>query len=242
MQPAQLTTHATHFVNAALTLLLPVECGGCQTPDTRFCDRCAIALERECFTADERARPVDAPFPVFAAAPYAGLTRTCILNFKENQRTDLRRPLSQLLACAIEAALTTTRPSNPIYCVPIPSSPASLGTRGYRHVELLASTLRPAPTAYRWLRVARSRLDQVGLTEHERQHNAASSIQISPRSEHQILGRQVLLIDDIATTGASLRSAGAALERAGARVIAAAVIAHTEKLITREKLSRVPQG
>lgn len=229
-----LLNQITRFGDAALTLLLPVECGGCSTPDTRLCDACITQLERECYPSAEQQRPVDAPFPVFAAAPYAGLTRDCIIAFKEQQRTDLRRPLGAMLARALDAALDPSlnaAPVNslPLDCVPMPSPAASVGKRGYRHVELLAASMRPAPAMRRWLRATRTRADQVGLTERERQRNANASIRLARRFEQRLRGRQVILIDDIVTTGSSLRAAAEALERVGARVVAAVVVAHTER-------------
>ena len=229
---SSLLSHATRFGDAALTLLLPVECGGCATPDTRLCNACITQLERECYPRDELQRPVAAPFPVFAAAPYAALTRDCIIRLKEQQRTDLRRPLGAMLARALDAVLAgaidsaldavpnvaldaAPELSPPLASVPMPSSPASVGKRGFRHVELLAASMRPTPVMHRWLRAARTRADQVGLTEHERQQNANTSIRVARRFESRLHGQQVLLVDDIVTTGSSLRAAAYTLERVG---------------------------
>lgn len=219
------------FVDAALTLLLPIACAGCQMQDTRFCAQCHQQLQREQFAAGERARPVEAPIEVFAAVPYAGVARECILNFKELGRTDLRKPLGALLDLAVQDA-QRAHPETELWCVPMPSTRKNEAKRGYSHVELLMRSLPARPAPQRWLRASAARADQVGLSATERQRNSQNTIEVDAQllASGALAGKSVLLIDDIVTTGASLRAATSALAAAGARVLAAAVIAHTSKL------------
>lgn len=219
------------FFDAALTLLLPIACAGCQTPDTRLCAQCQAQLERERFAIGERARPVEAPIEVFAAVPYAGIARECILNFKELGRTDLRKPLAALLDVAVQDA-QRAHPETELWCVPMPSTRKNEAKRGYQHVELLMRSLSARPAPQRWLRASAGRADQVGLSVTERQRNSQNTIEVDAQllTRGALSGKSVLLIDDIVTTGASLRAATTALETAGATVLAAAVIAHTPKL------------
>lgn len=219
------------FAESALTLLLPIECAGCQTPDTRLCAHCNAQLIREQFAADTRERPVDAPFPVFAAVPYAGIARQCILNFKEMGRTDMHKPLASLLELAVRD-VQHLNPTADLWCVPMPSTRRNEVKRGFNHIELLMRRLTARPTPQRWLRASSTRADQVGLTVAQRQHNSRNSIEVDARlsASGALAGKTVLLIDDIATTGASLRAAQRALDGAGAHVLAAAVVAHTPKL------------
>lgn len=217
--------------NAALILLLPVECGGCATPDERFCAQCRTRLAHDTFEAEQLQRPVDAPFPVFAAVDYAGLARTCVLNFKEHGRTDLRRPLADLLHRAVQAA-QRAHPAAELWCVPVPSTARSVAKRGYRHVDLLLRAM-PTPAAPQpWLRASATRHDQVGLSVVERQLNAAHTFSVHPslKRRNALAAKRVLLIDDVVTTGSSLCAAAQALEAAGATVVAGAVVAHTKKL------------
>lgn len=190
-----------------------------------------MQLKREQFAAEERERPVDAPFAVYAAATYAGVVRQCILNFKEMGRTDMHRPLAALLELAVQDA-QRANPDTELWCVPMPSTHRNEVKRGFNHVELLMRTLAARPSPQRWLRASPTRVDQVGLTLTERQRNSRNSITVDARlsARGALAGKTVLLIDDIATTGASLRAAQAALHGAGARVLAAAVVAHTPKL------------
>lgn len=225
--------HIRTFLGAALTLLIPVECAGCRTADTRFCDRCRAELEASTLPAEHQFRPVDLPFPVFAATEYQGLVRTCIINFKESGRTDL----AQHLAASLNVAFTTAREylasevgDEPLHCIPVPSTRAATGDRGYNHVELLMRSLPSRPKINRWLVASPNRRDQVGLSVTERAANAATSIAVRGSHVSSIRGKNVVLIDDLTTTGSTLGSASTALRAAGARVVAAIVIAHTPKL------------
>lgn len=243
-------TEARSFLSAAMTLLIPIECAGCTTPDTQLCDSCSSKLQHDVFARSEQQRPVEAEFPVFAATAYEGVARACILQFKENQRTDLRRPLGELLSVAVsaarrdyaEAARQEGVTPRELWCVPVASTKRAAGKRGYQHVELLLRSLprerqcereRDRVAVNRWLEASSRRADQVGLTVEERSRNSSHAFTIRKRamraSKMPLLGKHVLLIDDIATTGATLRAASNALEAAGARVVAAAVIAHTVK-------------
>lgn len=219
------------FLEAALTLLLPIECAVCQAADTRLCARCQAQLLRECFAHEDMIRAVEVPFPVVAAAPYAGVTRDCLLQLKELGRTDVRTQLAELLERAV-TRVRSDHPNETLWCVPMPSTRKNEAKRGYNHLELVMRSLPSRPEPQHWLRAAASRVDQVGLTASERVHNALNTITVKPRMRAQgaVAGKSVLLIDDIATTGSSLRAAAAALENAGAHVVAAAVIAHTPKL------------
>lgn len=219
------------FFGAALTLVLPIECAGCRTPDTRLCTQCLVQLQRERFAPHERERPVDAPFPVYAAVPYSNVARACILNFKEMGRTDLHKPLGLLLEQSVQDA-QRANPGTDLWCVPMPSTRRNEVKRGYNHVELLMRRLVGRPAPQRWLRVSPRRADQVGLSATQRQQNSRNAISVDAqlRASGALADKTVLLIDDIATTGASLRAAATALDGAGARVLAAAVIAHTQKL------------
>jgi predicted amidophosphoribosyltransferase len=221
------------FFSAALTLLLPVDCGGCETPDTRWCAQCASTLERELLPSDAMLRPVNAPMPVFAATEYAGLTREMLLRFKELGRTDLKHPLAAVLQRAVDAA-RAVNPQAMLWCVPIPSHAGRSGNRGYQHVPLMLHVMQSRPAVNTWLRALSTRRDQVGLGVRQRQRNAHQSFVVPRRMLRSgaLANKHVLLIDDIATTGSSLSAAAATLEAAGATVVAAAVVAHTVKLVS----------
>ena len=78
-----------------LDLILPLECGGCGAPSTRWCDACALELsvaDGEPHVVNPR---VDPQVPIFAVGRYAGARRQAILAMKERGRGDLPLGLSR---------------------------------------------------------------------------------------------------------------------------------------------------
>jgi predicted amidophosphoribosyltransferase len=73
-----------------------------------------------------------------------------------------------------------------------------------------------APSAVRRVKLTRQ---QVGLERHEREQNVRAAFRVPAETEIQIAGRRVLLIDDVYTTGATVRAVTKALKRGGAGAV-----------------------
>jgi predicted amidophosphoribosyltransferase len=97
--------------------------------------------------------------------------------------------------------------------------------RGYNQVGLVA---RPMAALTGWqyapsaLTRARDTKSQVGLSPVERQENMRDAFRSDPR---MVNGRAVLLLDDVVTTGATLKACAVALLSSGASVVYALTIA-----------------
>jgi predicted amidophosphoribosyltransferase len=108
--------------------------------------------------------------------------------------------------------------------VAVPSSKAAWRARGFVPAEELARRLarrRLLPYAPSLLAYVRGSADQAPLGRSERQVNRENSM--SSRS----CDKRVLLVDDVVTTGATLREAKRALEAAGAQVVGFVTFAET---------------
>jgi len=190
-------------------LVLPRRCVGCGALSTALCPRCG-ALE-----------PVEIDLPglrVVAAAPYQDGLRTALLAYKERGRRDLARPLRTLLRAAV-AGLDCPG----AVLVPVPSSSAARRARGGDHVRRLTGRAGVRPV----LRLVRAVHDSAGLDTAGRAANLAGAMLAVPPSRP----RPAVLVDDIVTTGATLREAAGALRAAGWTVGGAAVVAATQKRV-----------
>jgi ComF family protein len=103
--------------------------------------------------------------------------------------------------------------------------------RGFNQAELLA---RPVARRYGLalstnLKRKRYTKAQAGLTEARRLENAKGSFAIARPGE--IRGKRVLLIDDVFTTGATLRAAAAILKEAGAAHVSALTLARVDRRV-----------
>lgn len=104
--------------------------------------------------------------------------------------------------------------------VPVPLHPARLRQRGFNQSLLLARPLAKALCVkidYANLKKTRSTKDQIGLDEKERAENMKGAFDSHLKAFD---GKTVLLIDDVYTTGATIRACSGALVRAGAKVYA----------------------
>ncbi|MCL6547325.1 MAG: hypothetical protein K6T30_00275 [Alicyclobacillus sp.] len=196
--------------------------------------------------------------PVFSAVVHAGFTRHVVRQWKYDGRTEWTPWLAGLLIAAASLSGTETgRPRGasavpgadpgmgpaPLAdaLVPVPPAPDRLRRRGYDHVFFLAAqvgrstgipVLRalerisgPAPVRGAGPMPGRG-TSQTGKSRAERRMSQRSAYRL--RDGVEVRGKRVLIIDDIVTTGSTLRACAEALAAAGAVVASACVIAREE--------------
>lgn len=143
-----------------------------------------------------------------------------IHRFKYEQRTDLARPFGHLLSqCGMVFSKTAV-------LVPVPLSRQRLRERGYNQAELLAHSLRRhggSRVAPHVLIRSRDTAPQVGQERAARLANVQGAFAV--RDASSIRDRDIVLIDDVMTTGATLIACAKALRKAGAHRVSALVVA-----------------
>ncbi|MEV6550627.1 ComF family protein [Streptomyces sp. NPDC051597] len=198
-------------------LVLPVACGGCGSPRTALCERCAAALLG---VRARRVRPAPEPagLPVvYAAAVYEDAVRAVLLAHKERGALGLAGVLGQALAGAVRAAAAAPR-DGPLLLVPVPSARRAVRARGHdaaRRIALAAAgELRRTGTDARVAAVLRQRravADQSGLSARQRLANLSGALEVSVGGDRLLERGRVVLVDDLMTTGASLVEAARAV-------------------------------
>ena len=207
-------------------LVLPLECGGCGAPGTRWCDICAAALR----VAEDQPHLVtlraDPGVPVFALGRYAGTRREAILALKEHGRTDLVPPLARALALGIHRLLSWGVVDLPLTVVPAPTRRSAARRRGgdpVARVATIATQHHPAVTVVPALRMKALVRDSVGLDSGNRERNVAGRVVLTARPPRNT---DVLLVDDIVTTGATAAESVRTLQTSGAHVVGVLTLAH----------------
>lgn len=213
----------------------------CAACESRFgaprcrCTTCARPVSGEraqcgaCLT-ERLAQPLSL---CLAAVDYAYPWDTLIARFKFRGEPALAHALAALMwqRPEVQALL--------ISCdavVPIPVTSARLAERGYNQAwELAKVLLRLAgsgPVAAKGLPMALVRTghapDQHNLPAERRINNLKGAFVTDPEHCARWQGAHVVLVDDVSTTGATLRAAASALKQAGASQVSAVVLARTE--------------
>lgn len=160
---------------------------------------------------------------------FDGALRDLLHLFKYNRVAPLARPLARLLGVVVhqEPALRQVDA-----VVPVPLHPRRERTRGYNQAELLARELaRELHLELETSALARIRdtASQTGLTPRQRRENVRGAFAV--RAASRVAGRRILLIDDVATTGATLNACARTLKRAKAAAVEAVTVARVVEWI-----------
>jgi predicted amidophosphoribosyltransferase len=207
-----------------LDLVLPLACGGCGAPSTRWCPACAGALA---VTPDQPhliTPRVDPGVPVLSLGRYAGPRREAIVAVKEHGRADLIAPLASVLRAGIEQLLAWRLVDTPLTLVPAPTRRSAARRRGGDPVTRIAEAATAGHAGLRVVRALRTRglvRDSVGLSGVDRQRNIAGRVKLTTA----VTGA-VLVVDDIVTTGATAGESVRMLHTAGAHVVGVLAIAN----------------
>ena len=204
-------------------------CAACRArfaPALPRCRRCAQPLPQ---TAGELCgqclrRPPPLAHCVVAVS-YGWPWQGWVAQFKFHDVTGLAGTMAELMAAAPGAhGLLAAADA----LVPVPLAQQRLAERGYNQALLLARKLAARKTRPGLLLRTRPTPAQHGLPRAQRLRNVRGAFAVPPRQAAAVAGQRLLLIDDVLTTGATLRAAAQALLKAGAAQVDALVFARTD--------------
>ena len=209
-------------------------CAECLAPRLGgYCPKCGALFEDPAAPPQlcPHCRLHGRPWDGFAFhAHYEGVLREMVLGFKFRGRLGQGRLLAGFLADAYCRAAARTGdgampPAGPDLIVPVPLHPKRLAWRGFNQslelARLLANTLDRPVRPQALVRI-RNTTPQSQLPGAERLENIQGAFLGDPAA---LDGRQILLVDDVMTTGATIETAVLALRRAGAARVDVAVVA-----------------
>jgi predicted amidophosphoribosyltransferase len=205
-------------LRAVASLVAPPLCALCADPceyvDT-ICKMCERKVARLQPVRDEVAG-----LEIWSAARYEGVAREIVRKIKFAQRLTLAE-------VAAERMVRTVGAGRAVYCVPVPPSPARERARGF---DLAYSLSRFITHECRGQTVLCLERDdgprQVGRGREERRSDPPTVRPIN--ASVPLLSDDLWLVDDVATTGATLLSCAAVLRQLGASRVRALTFAHTD--------------
>lgn len=253
-----LRSTAAGALDSITSVVFPADCRVCGLPLSGFsllpvcdscwndlpaqhpvlCARCGESLQWEAPEDDRLCRICRSAEPPFAKAvahgSYSGTLRALIHLLKYDGLEPIARRLGVLVAGQVLAI--PDLPQN-LLVIPVPLFAGKRRQRGFNQSERLARSavaalrsrrpemrLKLAPGALIRRRATES---QAGLSPHQRRTNVRGAFFV-PRPA-QIAGQDVLLVDDIYTTGATARACAQALRRAGAASVWVATVARAQR-------------
>lgn len=217
-----------HYAWQAVDWVYPPICAGCEKPGTRWCDACSSKVKTisspfcpQCgapVVAGETCRECDEHPPLFdrlrSWAVFDGPVRSALHRLKYRRDLGLGEILAQPLVNIIQEEKWDFD-----MVLPIPLSKGHLRQRGYNQAQIIA-----LPVALKLKKECISKgvmrikdtSSQIALSPHERYINLQDAFYANPA---KLKDRNILLIDDVATTGATLNSCAGALRDAGVKTI-----------------------
>lgn len=162
-----------------------------------------------------------------AALAYAGMGRRLVLGLKHGDRQEIARPAASWMRMSVQDIL-----SEKTLIVPVPLHWLRLAKRRYNQSALIARNLAEQ-TGCDWCpdlleRPVRT-VSLDGKNREERREILQGAIRVNPRRRHRIVGRPVLIVDDVMTTGATLAACAEACRASGAGQVCVSVLARAFK-------------
>ena len=133
----------------------------------------------------------------------------------------------------LASAIARLRLPDDILIVPVPLHPSKRRQRGFNQAELIARAALKATQGRHFdldtnvLARVKPTVSQIGLTRPQRRENIRGAFKVAHLSK--VSGREVLLVDDVMTTGTTAAECARVLQRAGADKVWVATVARTLK-------------
>ncbi len=224
-------------------MLWPTRCVSCDQPGELICDECRARLP---WVEQRLACPIcGAPFgfltctecagnwvarSTIAALDFHGTAARMVTCLKDAHELRLAPVMAAAMLTALEEASAWDAPDGAPRFSPgdvdgvcfVPATASAYARRGFDHMELVSRELSAAsglPLADVLVRAAAR--DQRELGREERAENLAGTMRVC----EDVCGMRLLLLDDVATTGASINEAATALLARGAASVTACVLA-----------------
>lgn len=226
------------IVEAAIGLLAPAQCIRCGLEGGTLCGACASAKiepfgERcfRCLAISKMGRTcidcrkTGTPNYVWVCSSYDDVVKEVMHKYKFGQQRIASSSIARLMLQSIDSfGLTQAISKSEYLVVPVPTATSRVRQRGFDHTALLARHISRGLNLKTYKLLGRlSQTRQLGADRATRLKQLNNDFVV--RNYKLLVGRNILLVDDVTTTGATLIAATKFLRKAGARRVDAVVFA-----------------
>lgn len=205
------------YLSKIITILFPPHCYGCHKENSSLCAKCLETCRKS----------IDTP-ALYITSIYSfqdPLIKKLIHAIKYFHRRDLIEPITRELVKELKATDYLLQATNWVL-IPIPMPLIRKYMRGYNQAELIALELSKkcslSINKKLLVRLSSPKRQVITKTRSERLKNQHNSFKVTD----DISGMNIILVDDVTTTGATLTEARDTLLKAGASTVRAVTIAH----------------
>jgi len=221
-------------VSGALDLLFPPSCGVCGAGGSFLCPACRARLPaaagprcRRCWAITARGicgdcthSPLDSARALYV---FDGGARSLVHALKYRSLHALSQPMSELMAASF-----VVEPFPVDVVMPVPLHGRRRRQRGFNQSELLARVLAARAGLELDVRSLRRNRNTPQQTLADDRSRREQNVRAAFSCRASLTGRRVLLIDDVLTTGATLRECARTLRQAGAASVCALTFCHAD--------------
>lgn len=220
------------MIQSLLNTIAPDDCLSCGVEGSILCEWCRLEMEpipSRCFRCHAQTDDFETCASckkqtnlkrVMIVQEYKGLAKDLVRSLKY----DCKRQASKPIAAAIYDSLPYLPSVD--FVTNVPTAPERRRQRGFDHTAHIAKEVaRLQGGTFREVLTRLNNTHQVGSKRKDRISQAEGSYDLKP---YDISGKEILLIDDVITTGATLEASTRLLKKAGAKRVHIAVFAYSK--------------
>ena len=212
-----------------VNVIAPHHCLICEMEGALICNSCAAALDpvpercyrcqhvSESFRTCPVCRRTSPLYSARAITTYDGTAKLLLHKLKFERARAAAKPIAQRMA------LRSNVPTKGIV-THIPTANSRVRTRGYDQAELIAKEFA-RQTGLLYLPLLARVGEQRQLGQHRKERQEQMKAAFRPMNNRRLQKQQIILIDDVLTTGATCEEAARVLREAGAARVSACVFA-----------------
>jgi competence protein ComFC len=215
------------ILDTILNIIFPVNCVSCGKAGSELCIKCFSDFP---FAERESANWI---FPLFDYRHPPLKKSIWLLKYKNKKRlADVFAEVMHGKIVEELSELSAMRNFKEPILIPIPLSKKRYKERGYNQAELICKKLIEVDGKSGNFKLEKNVLIKIKETQHQakikERHDRLKNLSgsFSVKNEELIKGRNIILIDDVLTTGATLNEAKKILKQFGAKKVIAFTVAH----------------